>query len=134
VRQAANLWQTRATIQQRLTIISGQAVDPVQVIDILPLPVCGYARASRDRCFKPAADYGHYAAKKLDYYGFKLGWRVARSGMITSYPLLAVQPYDINFLDDLVESFDGMTPADKGLGLFNLLFARVSAAICDGNS
>ena len=49
VRQAANLWQVKAAIQQRLTIISGQANDPVQVIDTLPLPVCGYTRAGRDR-------------------------------------------------------------------------------------
>src|SRR3712207_5341890 len=51
VRQAADLWQIKAAIQQRLTIISGQASEPVQVIDTLPLPVCTYTRALRDRCF-----------------------------------------------------------------------------------
>jgi len=69
VRQAANLWQLKERIQQRLTVVSGQAQDPVQVIDTLPLPVCGYTRSGRDRCFKPHADYGHCAAKKLDYSG-----------------------------------------------------------------
>src|SRR5918999_5626456 len=64
VRQAANLWQVKAAIQRHLTIISGQAHDPVQVIDTLPLPVCGYTRAPRERCFKLQADYGHCAAKK----------------------------------------------------------------------
>jgi len=39
----------------------------VQVIDTLLLPVCSYTRGRRDRCFKPLADYGHCAAKKLDY-------------------------------------------------------------------
>ena len=114
VRQAANLWQVKAAIQQRLTIISGQANDPVQVIDTLPLPVCGYTRAGRDRCFKPDAVYGHCAAKKLDYYGFKLGLRVARSGMITSFPLLPARPHDVQFLEELVEAFTGTVPADKG--------------------
>lgn len=114
VRQAANLWQVKAALQQRLTIVSGQAADPVQVIDTLPLPVCGYTRARRDRCFKPHADYGHCAAKDLDYYGFKLGLRVARSGMITDCPLLPARPHDINHLDDLVERFAGIVPADKG--------------------
>ncbi len=114
VRQAAHLWQIKAAIQQRLTIISGQAADPVQVIDTLPLPVCGYTRAARDRCFKPDADYGYCAAKQLDYYGFKLGLRVARSGMITSFPLLPARPHDINLLDDLVAGFAGIVPADKG--------------------
>ncbi|MCL4304197.1 MAG: IS982 family transposase [Anaerolineae bacterium] len=114
VRQAANLWQVKAAIQQQLVRSSGQADDPVQVIDTLPLPVCGYTRAYRDRCFKPHADYGHCAAKDLDYYGFKLGLRIARSGMITSFPLLPARPHDVQFLEELVEGFAGTVPADKG--------------------
>jgi Transposase DDE domain len=114
VRQAANLWQVKAAIQQRLTQVSGQAADSVQIIDTLPLPVCGYTRSARDRCFKPLADYGHCAAKQLDYYGFKLGLRIARCGMITYFPLLPARPHDIRLLDDLVEGFGGLVPADKG--------------------
>jgi Transposase DDE domain len=114
VRQAANLWQAKAAIQRRLVSYSGQAADPVQPIDTLPLPVCVYTRAPRDRCFKPEADYGHCAAKKLDYYGFKLGLRISRIGMITHYLLLAARPHDINYLETLVEGFCGMAPADKG--------------------
>ena len=114
VRQAANLWQVKAAIQQRLTHVSGQAADPVQIIDTLPLPVCGYTRSGRDRCFKPFADYGHCAAKQLDYYGFKLGLRIARCGMITHFPLLPARPHDLRLLDDLVEGFAGLVPADKG--------------------
>jgi len=113
-RQAANLWQVKAAMQQRLTVVSGQAADPVQVIDTLPLPVCAYVRSGRDRCFKPHADYGHCAAKRLDYYGFKLGLRTARSGMIIAYPLLPARPHDIHLLDDLVAGFAGVVPADKG--------------------
>jgi hypothetical protein len=114
VRQAANLWQVKATLQQRLTQVSGQAADPVQSIDTWPLPVCGYTRSGRDRCFKPVADYGHCAAKQLDYYGFKLGLRLTRCGMITGFPLLPARPHDIRLLDDLVEGFAGLIPADKG--------------------
>lgn len=114
VRQAADLWQIKALIQQRLVQVSGQATDPVQAIDTLPLPVCGYTRSTRDRCFKPEADYGHCAAKKLDYYGFKLGLRVARSGMITHFPLLPARPHDIQLLATLVQGFVGVAPADKG--------------------
>lgn len=113
VRQAANLWWIKAAIQQRLTVVSGQADDPVQAIDTLPLPVCAYTRSSRDRCFKPWADYGYCAAKDQHYYGFKLGLRVARSGMITGYPLLPARPHDIQLLDDLIEGFSGWVPADK---------------------
>ncbi len=114
VRQAANLWQVTALLQQRLTMVSGQAADPVQTIDTLPLPVCTLTRAPRDRCFKPDADYGYCAAKDLHYYGFKLGLRVARSGMIIHYPLLPARPHDVQLTDELVADFAGVVPADKG--------------------
>lgn len=114
VRQAANLWQVKAVIQHRLTQVSGQAADPVQIIDTLPLPVCVYTRSGRDRCFKPFADYGYCAAKKLDYYGFKLGLRITRCGMIIACLLLPARPHDIQLLDDLVAGFAGLVPADKG--------------------
>jgi hypothetical protein len=114
VRQGANLWRVKVLIQQHLTVLSGQADDPDQIIDTLPLPVCRYTRSGRDRCFKPWADYGYCAAKQLDEYGFKLGLRIARSGMITYYPLLPARPHDIRFLIELVENFAGLVPADKG--------------------
>lgn len=114
VRQAANLWQIKAAIQKRLTFVSGQADDPMQPIDTLPLPVCVYTRSRRDHCFKMLADYGFCAAKQMRYYGFKLGLRIARSGMITWYPLLPARPHDVQFLDELVEGYTGVVPADKG--------------------
>jgi hypothetical protein len=114
VRQAANLWQVKAAIQKRLSEVSRQANALVQPIDTLPLPVCTYTRANRDKCFKFRADYGHCAAKKLSYYGFKLGLRVTLSGMITHYPLLAARPHDVNHTEALVEGFSGLAPADKG--------------------
>jgi Transposase DDE domain len=114
VRQAANLWQFKAALQRRLTCLSGQAADPIQPIDTLPLPVCTYTRAGRDRCFPGQADYGYCAAKELHYYGFKLGLRISRCGMITHCPLLAARPHDINHLEVLVAGFHGLVPADKG--------------------
>lgn len=114
VRQATNLWRIKAMLQRRLTVVSGQAADPVQVIDTLPLPVCTYTRSQRDRCFKPAADYGYCAAKDLHYYGFKLGLRISRAGMIIHCPLLPARPHDSQLLDDLIAGFEGVVPADKG--------------------
>jgi hypothetical protein len=114
VRQSANLWAVKALIQQRLTQISGQAADPVQIIDTLPLPVCTYTRSQRDRCFKPDADYGYCAAKDIHYYGFKLGLRISRAGMIIHSPLLPARPHDSQLLDDLIAGFEGVVPADKG--------------------
>jgi hypothetical protein len=114
VRQAANLWQVKAAIQKRLVYVSGQIHDPVQVIDTLPMPVCVLTRAMRDRCYKSEADFGYCAAKDMHYYGFKLGLRISRLGMITHYPLLAARPHDIQSLETLLEGFEGIAPADKG--------------------
>ena len=134
VRQAANLWQvlkvscigvgdegfsakkpsTKAMIQQRLTVVSGQARDAVQAIDTMALPVCVYTRSQRDRCFKPDADYGYCAAKQLHYYVFKMGLRIARTGMIVHYALLPARPHDLQMLDDLIEEYQGVVLADKG--------------------
>ena len=94
--------------------ISGQATDPVQIIDTLPLPVCIYTRSGRDRCFKPEADYGYCAAEDMHYYGFKLGLRISRVDMIIDYPLLPARPHDSQLLDDLNAGFEGVVPADKG--------------------
>ena len=114
VRQAANLWQVKAAIWRLLVQRSGQGTNPVQVIDTVPLPVCTYTRSPRDRCFKTLADYGHCAAKKLSYYGFKLGLRVSAAGMITHFPLLNARAHDVNHTNSLVEGFAGLCPADKG--------------------
>jgi len=114
VRQAANLWQVKTALWQLLVERSGQGASPVQVIDTMPLPVCTYTRSRRDRCFKTLADYGHCAAKKLDYYGFKLGLRVSCVGMITHFPLLSARAHDVNHTNALVEGFAGLCPADKG--------------------
>ncbi len=114
VRQAANLWQVKTALWKLLVKDSGQHDHPVQVIDTLPLPVCTYTRSIRERCFKTIADYGHCAAKKLDYYGFKLGLRVSAQGMIIHFPLLSARAADVNHTNALVEGFSGLCPADKG--------------------
>ena len=51
----------------------------------------------------------------MHYYGFKLGLRVTRCGLITHYPLLAARPHDIQGLATLVEGYaGGILAADKG--------------------
>ena len=114
VRQAANLWQVKAAVQKRLTRISGEINDHIQSIDTFPLPVCVLTRGKRDRCFPGEADFGYCAAKDMHYYGFKLGLRISRLGMITHYALLPARPHDIQSIDILLEEFEGAAPADKG--------------------
>ena len=114
VRQAANLWQFKALIQQRIAMSAEQLFADVQVIDTLPLPVCAWVRGVRDKCFRTSADYGYCAAKDFYYYGFKLGLRVSRIGMITSASLLPARPHDVNFTEELVNGFGKTILGDKG--------------------
>lgn len=113
VRQAANLLHIKQRIQSRIVSASGQADDDCQIIDTVPLPVCTFTRARRDRCFKPDADYGYCAAKQMHYYGFKLGLRISRAGMITHFPLLPARPHDSQLLDDLIAGYEGTVIGDK---------------------
>jgi len=120
VRQAAALWQVKAHIQRVLVLQSGALEDAVQSIDTLPVSVCANARRFVDRCFKGQADSGYCAAKKLYFYGFKLGLRIARCGLITHYELLGARAHDVTYLETLVEGLDAppqhdlLVPADKG--------------------
>ena len=113
VRQAANLLTLKEIIQARITQMSGQTDDECQIIDTMPLPVCTYTRAARDRCFKLEADYGYCAAKEMKYYGFKLGLRISQIGMIIHYSLLPARPHDSQLLDDLIAGFSGIVIGDK---------------------
>jgi hypothetical protein len=88
VRQAANLWQVKLRIQRLIALLAGTMDEGIQIIDTLPLPVCVYTRSARDKCFKPYVDCGYCAAKKMLYYGFKLGLRISRLGMIVDFSLL----------------------------------------------
>ncbi len=114
VRQAANLWQFKALIQQQIVKQVDQLFADLQVIDTLPLPVCQWVRGIRDKCFPEVADYGYCAAKELHYYGFKLGLRVSRIGMITSAILFPARPHDVNFTEELVSGFSKTILGDKG--------------------
>jgi hypothetical protein len=113
--RAANLWQAKLICQRMLVADSGAARDAVQSIDTLPLPVCTYTRGGRrNKRFATLADYSHCAAERMDYYGFKLGLRISRSGIITHFPLLSARAHDIQHLGTLIEGFCGIVPADKG--------------------
>lgn len=114
VRQAVNLHQVKQVIWQRLVAKSEQDKDCLQVIDTLPYPVGGYTRRFRLKSYRGIADVGYCAAKKMTYYGFKIGLRVSSLGMITHCPLLDARAHDVNHTDELLEAVRGIVAADKG--------------------
>ena len=87
VRPAANLWQFKELIHQRIVEGCGQRTADWQVIETLPVPICKTSGAKRSGWRQAEADYGYGAAKREYYYGFKLGIRVSPLGMIVHYPL-----------------------------------------------
>lgn len=92
------------------------------IIDSLPVPVCVYARASRNLRF--ATDfqvdnsdlYGHCASKKEDIYGFKLHLMVTTQGIPTNYVLAPAAHHDVVVAPELLESCPNkvLTMGDKG--------------------
>ncbi len=106
VRQWANLWQVEQLIWQQLVSDSGAHRAEFQVIDTLPIPLCGLKRyKSRhilvdDLLIEP--DVGYCASKDLYYFGVKGGLRIAANGMIVHAPLLPARPHDSQFRDALL--------------------------------
>lgn len=114
IRQAVNLSQAKQIIWQRIVRRSGQDVAPLQAIDTLPYPVGGFTRRFRLRSYRGVADVGYCAAKKMTYYGFKIGLRVSHLGMITHCPLLDARSHDVKHTEELLERASGLVAADKG--------------------
>jgi hypothetical protein len=87
VRQAANLWQYKGLLQQRLAQQLGAFADDVHLIDGIPIPLCCFSRAPSCRSFSAEADFGYCAAKKQTYYGFHGHLLISMRGVITGFSL-----------------------------------------------
>jgi hypothetical protein len=117
VRQWANLWQAEQAIWQALVKRHGADQSVYQIIDTIPIPVCGLRRYKGRHTFPDdgllEADVGYCASKDWHYFGFKGGVRIAANGMIVHAPLLSARPHDSQHTETLLA---GM-PADAfGLG------------------
>lgn len=114
IRQSVNLAPVKQLLWQHLVQKSQQDKTDLQVIDTLPYPVGGYTRRFRLQSFRGTADVGYCAAKKMTYYGFKIGLRISHSGMIVHCPLLDARSHDVNHTEELLEGAFGLVAADKG--------------------
>jgi len=114
VRQAANLWQCKAIIQQILAEQLGTWDDDLHLIDGVPIPLCCLCRSSRCRSFTDVADYGYCAAKKMYYYGFHGHVLISGRGIITQFTLTPANGDEREALWDLVPNIHGLLIGDKG--------------------
>lgn len=99
VRQWANLWQVEQLIWQHLVKQSGADQASIQIIDTLPVPVCGLRRYKRRAIFPDddvllEPDVGYCPSKDWYYFGLKGGIRIAAHGMIVHAPLLYARAHD----------------------------------------
>ncbi|NJK53016.1 MAG: IS982 family transposase [Leptolyngbyaceae cyanobacterium SU_3_3] len=115
VRQAANLWEYKSLIQQRLAQqLLGAFVDHVHLIDGIPIALCGFSRAPRCRLFTTEASYGYCAAKKLTYYGFHGHLLMSATGIITGFTLTPANGSEREALWEVVSNVQGVVIGDKG--------------------
>ncbi len=119
VRQWANLWQVEQMLWQKLVTTSGAHLATYQVLDTLPLPLCGLKRYKHRRIFcddlLAEPDVGYCASKNLYYFGMKGGLRIAANGMIVHASLLPARPHDSQFMETLLSGMPAgaMALADK---------------------
>lgn len=114
IRQAANLWQYKALLQQRLAAHLGALSDTVHLVDGMSIPLCCFSRAPRCRSFKGEAAYGYCAAKKQIYYGFHGHLLISATGVITSFSLTPANGSEREALWDMVHRVQGLVIGDKG--------------------
>lgn len=63
--------------------------DPKQLlVDTKPVPVLGYKRTKSHSDFAGSASYGHCAARKLNYFGYKLVMLTTMDGLPVVYDLV----------------------------------------------
>lgn len=114
VRQAANLWQYKQQLQERLATELGAFADTTHLVDGLPMPLCGFGRAPGCRSFKGIAAYGYCAAKKQTYYGFHGHLLISAAGVITGFSLTPANGSEREALWDMVQTVHGLLIGDKG--------------------
>ncbi len=108
VRQAANLWQYKQILQQRLAIALGAFEDNVHLIDGMPIPLCCFTRANRCRLFQAESDYGYCAAKDEVYYGFRGHLVVSAVGVITGFTLTPANGSEREAVWDVISGIRGL--------------------------
>lgn len=114
VRQAANLWQYKHRLQQRLAAALGAFEEDVHLIDGLPMRLCCLTHAGRCQSFQGVAAYGYCAAKDEKFYGFRGHLNVSLNGVITDFTVTPANGDEREALWEVTQQIQGLLIGDKG--------------------
>ena len=112
--QAAHLWVIKQRLPQQMLIDLGAVTDPIHLVDGCPMPVGGWARASRCRGGPEGADVGYCAAKKQYYYGLHGHLLITIDGVITAWTVTSATGDEREVLWELTAGVHGWVMGDKG--------------------
>lgn len=107
-RQASARWLIKPQLLGRVTERLSAALEAIHRVDGFPMPVCEFARAKHCARLEGTAQYGHCAAKKLTYYGFKGQVLIGASGVITDFTVIPAQVDERESLWDVTHSIQGV--------------------------
>lgn len=114
VRQAANLWQVKQRLQEKLSQNMGAWADPIHLVDGFPLPICHFKRARGCQLFREEAAYGYCASKEETYYGLRGNLVLSFNGTITGITLTAANVDERDSLWEIIQNIQGLLIGDKG--------------------
>ena len=101
--------QLYAVISQIRIALGAQldgTMDPLRIIDSLPLPVCVFGRARYVKAFKGEnAQYGYCASKKETYFGYKIHALCTANGYITDFLLTPASTDDRDAVWELLDTY-----------------------------
>ncbi|NKB62498.1 MAG: IS982 family transposase [Gammaproteobacteria bacterium] len=103
-RLAVKIEQFRGTLSNRII-----PNEQYHIVDSMPLPICQFSRARRSRICRQfaecAPDYGHCAAQKMTYFGYKLHAVCTVQGVFKGFDISPASTHDIHYLNDVKTQF-----------------------------
>jgi len=105
------LFDYTESIRKRLSEFFVQFTD-VFILDSMPTPICKYARAGRSNicaAYQIRPTFGHCAAQKSKYFGYKLHAVCDKNGVFHSFDLTPANIHDVNYLKDVRHNLENCT-------------------------
>lgn len=114
VRQAANLWNYKQLLHQKLLVELKAHESSLYRIDGFPIPVCGFKRAPQCQLFRGLASYGHSATKLGTFYGFRGHVLINASGLVMGLGISPANVDERDIVPELAVGLEGVLLGDKG--------------------